>query len=383
MNNLLNIASVQLPNMDDMHLLILAYALVVSVIEGISKTKEFIRYWRTRHLRKIWGIQNGDHVIVVCSELDDATARQHVEPREFIYNLKYGDVDAYFEVIITLLRLFPDIKLRILSAGEAENTRIDLARHLILIGGPDYNSFAAMVLKKQITQYQYRSPYVDEPSELNPEEIVLYDTYSKREFCEHTDERDYGYFERIQNPNDPEKKILLIGGCHTIGVTGAAKVFSMTESEAGEIPHVVLSNARKLAKRISNKSSFSVLVKSERVGQTINVPIVSDDNITTLKKCRGLTKEIKRCGEKTQKKYAFCEKHKHQPLVAVLILALSFTAIVYGIVTVKRHYDVPTKTPSESAASQKHLEERIAPDRLDKTLKQKSIPQPTKERQGE
>jgi len=81
------------------------YALIVSLIGVALATKKLGSFWRTRHLRKVWGIKNRDYVIVVCSELDDPEEKQNVEPREFIYNLKYGDVDAYFEVIITLLRL--------------------------------------------------------------------------------------------------------------------------------------------------------------------------------------------------------------------------------------------------------------------------------------
>lgn len=256
------------------------YALIVSIIGVLLSTKRLGRLWKTRHLRKVWGIKNGDYVIVVCSELDEPDERQKAEPREFIYSLKYGDVDAYFEVVITLLRLFPKIKLRIISSGEAENTRVDLARHLILIGGPDYNTITKRILKKQTTQFLYRSPYVQEQSAKFPDEIVLYDSVNNRELCELTDEKDYGYFERIKNPNNPEKMIILIGGCHTIGVTGAAKAFSMAESEQGEIPKIVLRNANKVAKKISSKSEFSVLVSAERVGQTINMPIVEQRNIT-------------------------------------------------------------------------------------------------------
>jgi hypothetical protein len=262
------------------------YALVVSVIGILLSTKKLGRFWRTRHLRKVWGIKDGDHVIVVCSELDEPGKRQNVEPREFIYNLKYGDVDAYFEVVVTLLRLFPKIKLRILSAGEAENTRIDLARHLILVGGPDYNGVTGRVLKRGITQYSYRSPYVEERSSVHPEEIVIYDTLNDREYCELTDERDYGYFERVHNPNNPENQIILIGGCHTIGVTGAVKAFSMAESEQGEMPKVVLANAKMVSKKICRKSEFSVLVSVERFGQTINVPIVQKTHITLKKAWR-------------------------------------------------------------------------------------------------
>lgn len=108
-------------------------------------------------MRKVWGINNGDSVIVVCSELENPEERQYVEPREFIYNLKYGDVDAYFEVVTTLLRLYPAIKLRVMSAGEVEATRVDLASHMILIGGPDYNAMTERMLSRRMTQFEYRS----------------------------------------------------------------------------------------------------------------------------------------------------------------------------------------------------------------------------------
>lgn len=268
------------PPLDFLTFFIKVYAVVLSLLGVVLSTRKLPRLWRTRHLRKVWGIKNGDSVIVVCSELEEPEVRQHIEPREFIYSLKYGDVDAYFEVVITLLRLYPAIKLRIMSAGEAATTRMDLASHLILIGGPDYNTLAERVLSGNATQYDYRSPYVTTQSSQYPEEIVLYDKLNNREYCYTTDARDYGYFERIVNPHNPESSIVLIGGCHTIGVTGAVRAFSMAESEDGAIPRHVLSNGALVAKRVGKAKTFSVVVSVERVGQTISVPLVRSDNIT-------------------------------------------------------------------------------------------------------
>lgn len=254
-------------------------AFVVAVFGGVRATIKFKRRWPTRHLRKIWGLKDGDYVVVVCSELDDPEGRQRAgEAREFIYHLKYGDIDAYFEVVITLLRLFPRIKLHVFSSGETEHTRVDMAQHLILIGGPDYNAITRRFLEKGITHYAYRTPEED-ASTVYPNEIVIYCGQDDQEHCESTDERDYGYFERIRNPNNPSKHIVLIGGCHTIGVTGAAKAYSMADNEQGEIRTIVLKNARKTAKKISRKSEFAVLVAAERTGQTISVPLVSESNI--------------------------------------------------------------------------------------------------------
>ena len=257
-----------------------AYALLVSLVAVVLSTRGLRRFWRTRHLRHVWGIRDRDHVIVVCSELEDPEERQMVEPREFIYSLKYGDVDAYFEVVATLLRLYPGIKLRVMSAGEAKATRIDLARHLVLIGGPDYNALTKRVLGWKVTQFDYRSPYEAIVSKSHPDEIVLYDSAADREFCYENDARDFGYFERIKNPHNPRSTIVLIGGCHTTGVTGAVRAFSMAESEQGEIPTTVLRNAEKVSRHIRRARTFSVLFSVERVDQTISTPLVNREHIT-------------------------------------------------------------------------------------------------------
>lgn len=260
--------------------LVNAYALVVSVVGVVLSTRKLRRLWRTRHLRRVWGIKNGDRVIVVCSELDDPESRQQVEPREFIYSLKYGDVDAYIEVLVTLLRLYPSLKLRVMSAGEAETTRLDLGRHLIVIGGPDYNTLAERALSWGKTQFTYRSPYVSVQATQHPEEIALYDTVNDMEYYHQTDSRDFGYFERIPNPHNPKSRVIMIGGCHTIGVVGAVKAFSMAESDDGKIPAMVLKNAALVAKSIKKADRFSVLVEVERIGQTISVPQIEQCDLT-------------------------------------------------------------------------------------------------------
>jgi hypothetical protein len=219
-------------------------------------------------------------VIVVCSELDDPETRQQVEDREFIYNLKYGDIDAYFETVTTLLRLYPSIRLRVMSAGEAETTRLDLARHLVVIGGPDYNALATRVLSWGTTRFDYKSPHVSVQSERYPEEIVIYDRDADVEYCHSGGVRDFGYFERIVNPLNPDSRVVLIGGCHTIGVTGAVKAFSMADSEDGRIPANVLRNASLVSKHIRHRKTFSVVVEAERIGQTITTPLVRTQDVT-------------------------------------------------------------------------------------------------------
>lgn len=267
--------------MDTFSLLIKAYAVVLSLFGIFASTKKLNRFWKSRHLRKVWGIKNGDSVVIVCSELDNPEERQNLEPREFIYSLKFGDLDAYIEVVVTILRLFPDIRLRVMSSGEAQNASFNLARHLILVGGPDYNAMTARILRMNSTQFGYRSPYLEHRSDQYPDEIVLHHTILDCESCHDTDERDFGYFERIANPSDPNSNIILLGGCHTIGVTGAVKAFSMFESEHGETPKVVMRNAKIVARGLRrNKKEFAVLFQVERLGQNIGVPVVHAENVS-------------------------------------------------------------------------------------------------------
>jgi hypothetical protein len=256
------------------------YAVLLSVIGAVQATKKLWTLWRTRHLRHVWGIRNGDKVVVVCSELDDPASRQYVEPREFIYSLKYGDVDAYFETLVTLLRLFPAIRMRVMSAGELESTRLDLSGHIVVIGGPDYNALAARILAWKMTEFDYRSPDLATVSEKHPEEIVLCQKSTGREYCYKDDTRDFGYFERIPNPHSAKSHIVLIGGCHTIGVAGAAKAFSLADFEDGQTSASVLQNAAIIDKRVGRAKSFAVLLEAERIGQTISVPLVRREHIT-------------------------------------------------------------------------------------------------------
>ena len=196
-------------------------------VMSVARMATYLRgRWKIRYLRNVWGFRNGDPVVVVCSELDDAPIRQFVEPREFIYCLKYGDLDAYVEVLLNLARLFPKARTRVMSAGELNATQVDLRAHLVVIGGPDYNPVAARVLEWDKTRFEYLSPDMQKASPVHPDEIVLYDKFARKEYC-HTDkDHDYGYFERFPNPHNSKRQVVVIGGCHTIGVTGAAKAFS-------------------------------------------------------------------------------------------------------------------------------------------------------------
>lgn len=239
---------------------------------------------RVHRLRRVWGIKDGEEVTIICSELENPLERQRVEDREFIYALKYGDLDAFIETVITLLRLYPSVKLRVSSAREVIGSQNNLRTHLVVIGGPDYNCVANIIINEINNLGQANKPqftYRDKHGE-----IVLFHRTSKREYCWRPTERDadgdteydYGYFERIPNPYNRSKWTILIGGCHTIGVTGAVKAFSFPFDE-NRLPECVAKNASLVSKKIRKAKSFAVLVRVQRMGQTINAPEIIDGNV--------------------------------------------------------------------------------------------------------
>jgi hypothetical protein len=254
------------------------YAVAVSLVSIWFGFTRLARHWQYRHLKKVWGFRDKDQVVLLCSELDDPEERQWVEPREFIYLMKYGDADAYVEVIGTLFRIYPNIDIQILSSGDLDRIQVDLSKHIILIGGPDYNEMTRRLLDEQKTRIAYYSPYLKCADPENPKEIIIYDRISKRKlFCSET-ERDYGYFERAPNPFSPKHHVILIGGCHTVGVTAAVKAFSAAGGQRDVSPAVVR-NARLVAKHVPKGAAFAVFIEAQKIGLNINTPNVKKTDL--------------------------------------------------------------------------------------------------------
>jgi hypothetical protein len=252
------------------------YALILTLVSGTSFTRRFLRNWPYRHIKKILGVKNGDEVVLLCSELSDPEKRQWVEPREFIHLMKYGDVDALIEIIASLLRMYPDIDLKILTAHDTERVHVDLAKHVILVGGPDYNPLVRKLLDEGNSSITYHSEDIKSPSPSHPDEITLSEKLTNKEHFTLGQDDDVGYFERIVNPYSSKHNILFFGGCHTIGVTASAKAFSAYAGGRKELPTQVQKNAKTVAKRTKNASSFYIIFEAKKVGVNIAVPEISE-----------------------------------------------------------------------------------------------------------
>lgn len=248
---------------------ITAISIVASIIAVATNYKRIMRAFVYRHIRKILNIKDGDKVLVVCSELPEPEKRQLVEDREFIYLMKYGDLDGWVELIFSLLRIYPNIDLQIMSSGEALNARVDLGHQILLIGGPDYN----LLVRRIHDMGVHRLGYQVEASTPGQEEIVLEDRVSKKRYWfEHID-KDFGYIERMQSPFDHSKQVIFFGGCHTVGVTAATKFLSAFSEGRRHVSKKTLINAHALAKALpSNSEEFTLLISASKIGASIASP---------------------------------------------------------------------------------------------------------------
>lgn len=255
------------------------YAFVLTIISGTTFTRRVLRNWPYRHIKRLYGIKNGDRVVLLCSELPEAETLQWVEPREFIHLMKYGDVDALLELVASMLRIYPDIDLKILTAKDIEHVHVDLQKHIILVGGPDYNPLARRLIDEGRTAIAYYSDDIGAPSPMaSPEITILEKTCAKEHFRIKKDE-DAGYFERFVNPYSARHNVLIFGGCHTIGVTAAAKVFSAYSGGRNELSAQVQSNARLVAKITRNASAFYIVFEAKKVGVNVATPEIRRDEV--------------------------------------------------------------------------------------------------------
>jgi len=255
------------------------YAFILTVITGVSFTRKFIRNWPYRHIKKIFGIRNGDRVVLLCSELPDAESRQWVEPREFIHLMKYGDVDALLELVASLLRIYPDIDLKILTANDVDHVQVDLDKHVILVGGPDYNPLIRRLITDGKTAISYYSEDIGLPSPTDPSQITLFEKVCSREHARNSRDEDVGYFERFKNPYSTKHNVIIFGGCHTIGVSAASKVFSAYSGGRNDLPAQVVENARVVAKATKYANAFYIIFDAKKVGVNVAIPEIREDEI--------------------------------------------------------------------------------------------------------
>jgi len=224
-----------------------------------------------RPFKEIWGFGEFDDSSVVCSELDEADERQHPEPWELIYLAKYGDQDALIEALTTIHELYPTAHVGYMTGTELwENRENDvLAGNLVLVGGPDYNRMTRAFERYCPFKYSEAGDdnnisirlkrggqiFIPRKTGSNPEEYV-----------------DYGFFVSRRNPHNSQKRLIMVGGCHTRGVYGAMRAFRYLRREKDPIAE---SNCKAILRRLGTNTDFYALFEVRGYGKTIPTPRVN------------------------------------------------------------------------------------------------------------
>ena len=244
--------------------------------------KGILRYLQTPdspdyYPKSLWGFSEYDDVLVICSELEEPEKRQHPEPNEYIYLSKYGDVDSLMEVLVTLHRVYPELKITFRSANEVATIPEQYTGNIILIGGPDYNRITGL--------FQEYSPY-EYVEGVNEYDIRIRHKNKGTIFIPQIQEEkglkkitDYGFFIKRKNPYNPSKKLVMIGGSHTYGVFGAIKAFSYTDMKRDEL---AFHNCRKVVEILGNDPDFCVLFKVNALESSVLTPELSPDHLEAL-----------------------------------------------------------------------------------------------------
>ena len=222
----------------------------------------------------LWGFSENDEIFIVCPEGPNPDRKQFPEPEEFLYLGKYGDIDSLIVIFSSLKRLYPKSNIKFCTSEEFKQLPGNPhANNLIIIGGPDYNQIAEYYKRYSPYDFQYKK-----------DEVFLINRKNKKRYKSKISEMeviDYGFFVKRCNPNNPNKKLILISGIHTYGVYGCAKIFSLYE-EAEE--SIAEKNCREVSRKHGIDPSIAILVEVRGIRNKVQIPEVKIKDVISIKK---------------------------------------------------------------------------------------------------
>jgi hypothetical protein len=212
-------------------------------------------------LRQLWCIHPGARVDVVCSEIpaDEAPEYAHPGDRNYLRYAKFADLDTLIYVRTRLAQLATDAVVRDFSPGEHHDTNADA---MIVIGGPPWNA--------KYREFLPQLPYYFEPHPLGQDDplivpqlnnLRLGPRWSPRSELVH----DIAVFTRLRLASGTTA--VLLGGCLTLGVLGAARAFLHEQVGAD--------NAAWLAEHVGDSDAV-VVTEARRVGGMTDVTSFTD-----------------------------------------------------------------------------------------------------------
>ncbi len=227
--------------------------------------------------KKIWDFNKDDYVFIICPELEEPAKRQEPEPQEFLYLGKYGDIDSLLVIYTSLNKIYPQLTIKFCTSKEFNNLPGNpYADNLILIGGPDYNQITRAFM--DYTPFEFnKNDLGDTILKYKKTEQIFESKFTKQKEIEEV--IDFGFFLKMPNPNNPNKKLIIINGIHTYGVYGAAKGFSLYDENEMNISQ---SNCKIVIDASGNDCNFAVILKVRAINKKIGIPIIKKEDMILL-----------------------------------------------------------------------------------------------------
>jgi hypothetical protein len=208
-----------------------------------------------RHIaRKVWQLHDPKTVVVCVAQSASATTRQYTR-----WSTGSGQVRALALIAPHLARAYSHVELQNVLFPD-QVTGSNLERDLIILGGPITNSLTNKVLNK----FDPSLPVTFDGSDI----VVTGNGHSERFSATTSDGtvlEDVGLILWGTNPFDEGKRLVLIGGSHTYGVTAAAryltshygKLRKMSKKSFIEVVRAVVDNDHVLPPRSVWKQELS------------------------------------------------------------------------------------------------------------------------------
>lgn len=243
-----------------------------SILAYLKESPKSILYFKS-----LWGFYETDQVYIVCPELEEPEKRQHPEPQEFLYLGKYGDIDSLIVVYSSLNKIYSQLNIKFCTSEEFKYIPGNpYASNLILIGGPDYNKVTEHFMEQ--TPFEFSQNSTDETILVHKQKNQVFkpEFKSQKNIEEVTD---YGFFVKMPNPYNPDKKLIMINGIHTYGVYGTAKCFSIYDEY--EL-NVAKDNCKTVIESLGDDPSFAVVVKVKCINKKIGIPRIRKEELIPL-----------------------------------------------------------------------------------------------------
>ncbi|GAA3762467.1 hypothetical protein HDA32_005839 [Spinactinospora alkalitolerans] len=198
-----------------------------------------------------WNVFPGARVDIVCSEIPEEERPYFASPkdRNYLRYAKFADLDTLIYVRTRLAQLCPEAVARDFAPSEYHDADADT---LIVIGGPPWNA--------KYREFLPQLPFHFEPHPLghdDPLVVPQLDRLTMRPCWSAEDDllEDLAVFTRLSLTQGTT--VHLLGGCLTLGVLGAAKLFLQGEHGARNTAHL---------HGIVGGNDFVLVTEARRVG---------------------------------------------------------------------------------------------------------------------